>query len=90
MLGSCSGRGLGGSDDVGFGAERSMGDAKDSPVETARALGLLLLDCSWVGSLDFNFLGNKVFSTIPPKVRLFAGGQQQSSLGFSAELVSKS
>ena len=32
------------------------------------------LDCYWVGSLDFNFLGNQGVSTKPQKVKLFAGG----------------
>ena len=37
------------------------------------------LDCYWVGSLDFSFLGNQVgFSTKPPKsYSLFAGGSLQ-------------
>ena len=35
----------------------------------------LFLDCYWVGSLDFHFLGNQgVFHSTPQKVKLFAGG----------------
>ena len=40
------------------------------------------LDCYWVGSLDFNFIGNQVgFSTKPQKVKLFTQGSRQQPRG---------
>ena len=40
--------------------------------------GSYCLDCYWVGSLDFNFLGNTcVFPLNASKVRLLAGGSLQ-------------
>ena len=38
------------------------------------------LDCYWVGSLDFNFLGNKgVFHKTPKRLNFLQGGQEQPS-----------
>ena len=49
------------------------------------------LDCHWVGSLDFSFLGNQVaFSTNPPKsFTLFAGGSTATKISLPSEACSR-
>ena len=61
-------------------ATRPSAPAKKRRRRDGLKIWLSCLDCCWVRSLDFNFLGNQAVFHNPKKVYLFAGGSTATKL----------